>query len=112
MMWYFFIKKLQKCIYKLKKKKKKNWTVLIQVKPTIAILNHSKPAIIFQSKDKELDIDHEEEEEDENDYSVRNNRTIQLFSTWRGGWISLRLSAKPRGRGVVVVVAAMTGFYG
>ena len=102
------------------KKKKKKWPVLIQVKPTIAILNRSKPAIIFQSKDKELDIDHEEEEEDENDYSVRNNRTINCFQwpeteefpTWRGGWISLRLSAKPQGRGVVVVVAAMTGFYG
>ena len=62
------------------------------------ILNRSKPAIIFQSKDKELDIDHggDEEEEYENDYSVRNNQTIQLFSVAgdRGvfdlvGWLDL-----------------------
>ena len=61
-------------------------------------MNSSKPAIIFQSKYKELDIDHggDEEEEDENDYSVRNNRTIQLFSVAgdRGvsdmaGWLDL-----------------------
>ena len=38
-------------------------------KPTRERLNSSKPAIIFQSKDKELDIDHkgDEEEEDEDD---------------------------------------------
>ena len=52
-------------------------------------MNRSRPAIIFQSKDKELDIDHgggeeedddDDDDDDENDYSVRNNRTIQLFS--------------------------------
>ena len=71
--------------------KKKIWLVLIQVKPTIAILNRSK-------QDKELNIDHggDEEEEYENDYNVRNNRTIQLFSVAedRGvsdvaGWLDL-----------------------
>ena len=81
MIWYFLLKNYKNVFTS---KKKKNWPVLIQVKPTIAILNGSKPAIIFQSKDKELDIDHEEEEEeDENDYNVRNNRTIQLFSVAR-----------------------------
>ena len=64
----------------------------------IAILNRSKPIVIFKSKDKELDIDHggDEEEEDENDYNVRNNRMIQLFSVAedRGvsdvaGWLDL-----------------------
>ena len=82
---------------------KKNWPILIQVKPTIAILNHSKPAIIFQSKDKELDIDHgggeeedDDDDDDENDYSVHNNRTIQLFLVARdrgvfdvAGWLDL-----------------------
>ena len=59
-------------------------------------MNRSKPAIIFQSKDKELDIDHEEEEEDEedeNDYSVRNNRTIQLFSVARDRGVFVNINS-------------------
>ena len=85
-------------------------------------MNRSKPAIVFQSKDKELNINHEEEEEDENDYSVRNNWAIQLFSMAgdRGvsnvaGWLDLTSTfskAALRSWGVVVVVAAVTGFYG
>ena len=54
-------------------------------------------------QDKELNIDHggdeEEEEEDENDYSVRNNRTILLFSVAGvegvsdvAGWLDLTLT--------------------
>ena len=53
-------------------------------------------------QDKELNIDHggdEEEEEDENDYSVRNNWAIPLFSVAgdRGvsdvaGWLDLTLT--------------------
>ena len=60
------------------------------VKPTIAILNCSKPAIILQSKDKELDIDHggdEEEEEDEDDYNICNSWMIQLYSVARDGGV-------------------------
>lgn len=62
----------------LTSKKKKKKPILIQVKPTREILNCSKLAIIFQSKDKKHDIDHggDDEEEDEDDYNVRKNRTI------------------------------------
>ena len=66
--------------------------------------------------------DEEEEEEDENDYSVHNNWAIQLFlvAEERGvsdvaGWLDLTSTfgkAVPWSRGVVVVVAAVTGFYG
>ena len=62
-------------------------------------MNRSKPVIIFQSKDKELDIDHEEEEEeeeeeeDENDYNVRNNRTIQLFSVARDRGVFVNINS-------------------
>ena len=92
MTWYFLLKNCKNVF--TSKKKKKNWPVLIQVKPTIAILNRSKPAIIFQ--DKELDINHEEEEEDEedeNDYSVRNNRTIQLFSVARDRGVFVNINS-------------------
>ena len=104
----FFIKKLKKRIYTLKKK----ISILIQVliltqypiklihnlihKPTRERLNSSKSAIIFQSKDKELDINHEEEEEDEedeNDYSVHNNRTIQLFSVARDRGVFVNINS-------------------
>ena len=101
----FFIKKLKKRIYTLKKK----ISILIQVliltqypiklihnlihKPTRERLNSSKSAIIFQSKDKELDIDHggddEEEEEDEDGYSIRNNWTIQLYLVAGDGGVSV-----------------------
>ena len=54
------------------------------------ILNRSKLAIVFQSKDKEVDIDDggDEEEEDEDNYSVHKNRTIQLFPVARDGGVS------------------------
>ena len=54
-------------------------------------MNSSKPAIIFQSKDRGLNIDHggNEEEEDEDDYSICNNQMIQLHSVAEYGGVSI-----------------------
>ena len=82
----------------LQVKKKKKRPVLIQVKPTIAILNRSKLAMEEMKKKKKK--------------KKKKMRTTTVFTTteqyncfrwpekeefltWRGGWISLRLSAKP-----------------
>ena len=106
MMWYFFIKKLKKFIYKLKKKKKNRsnsskthdsniepfhrpLSFKAKTKSSISIMEKEKKK---KKKKKRMTTVFATTEQ----YNCFRWPEIEEFPTWRGGWISLQLSAKPR----------------